>query len=136
VNRLLFAISPTKPVNRLLFAISPLKSSNEFIPKWARPPAIRSAPIPVDRYRLSMRSADFHSATLREEGYQKTADLLSHTMGFKLEGSGKNHITPADAHQCRMSMKGKWWACRDSNSRPLPCQISVPAICLDPTSLK
>jgi hypothetical protein len=32
VNRLLFFISPTKPVNRLLFVISPLKSSNESIP--------------------------------------------------------------------------------------------------------
>jgi catechol 2,3-dioxygenase-like lactoylglutathione lyase family enzyme len=34
----------------------------------------------------------FHSATLTEEGYEKTAALLSETMGFKLTGQERNRF--------------------------------------------
>lgn len=49
-------------------------------------------PVPL---RYAIRG--FHSATLTEEGYQKTASLLSETMGFKLLGQEGNRFRYAVA---------------------------------------
>ena len=54
--------------------------------------AHRSGPVP-----LSYAIRGFHSATLSEEGYQKTAELLTQTMGFKLVGQEGNRFRYAAA---------------------------------------
>lgn len=47
--------------------------------------AYTGAPVPVE-YAIH----GFHSATLSEEGYQKTASLLTETLGFRLAGQHGN----------------------------------------------
>lgn len=49
--------------------------------------AFENGPVPVE---VSIQG--FHSATLSEEGYQRTASLLTETMGFQLIGEEGNRF--------------------------------------------
>ena len=133
VNRLLFFISRTKPVNRLLFVISPPEIQQRVYTKNSATSLYQSG---LGRQRSAAHLfrwigtgsvCDPRIFIAQRSGKKaiRRPPIFEPHDGFQARRIGEK---PHRARRCASVlrvMKGKWWACRDSNSRPLPCQGSA-----------